>query len=64
MATGDNYIRFKITSDGKVLPAPDHTIQSTSHEMKEKMRRILDEIAPQVARHIEKLIKERLEKGG
>jgi hypothetical protein len=58
MAYGENYIVFKISSDGKVLPVPDHSTISTSAEM----QGVLEEIAPKVAAYFEELLRERRNK--
>ena len=55
MGYGENYIVFKISSDGKVLPAPERHIISTSEEM----QRVLQEIVPKVAAYFEVLLREK-----
>lgn len=55
MAYGENYIMFKISSDGKVQPYPDRYIISTSEEM----QRVLQEIVPKVAAYFEALLREK-----
>ena len=56
MHLGENYITFKISSDGKVNFVPDKLIQSTSFEMQQ----ILEDIASETSQHIEKLLREKL----
>ena len=56
MHLGENYITFKISNEGKVNEAPEQRIQSTSWEMEQILRRII----PQVAEHMETLLRDEL----
>jgi len=55
MAYGENYIVFKLSSDGKVQPYPERHIISTSEEM----QHVLEKIVPKVAAYFEALLREK-----
>lgn len=57
MAYGENYIVFKLSSDGRVRPDPQRHIISTSEEM----QWVLQKIVPKVAHYFEALLREELE---
>jgi hypothetical protein len=57
MHFGENYITFKISSDGKVQESLERRIQSTSWEMEQILRKIV----PKVAEYMETLLRDELQ---
>jgi len=52
----ENMLVFTISKDGKVMRSPTYEIQSTSAG---RLQEMVDDIAPKVARYIEKLLTEK-----